>query len=173
MPRNRPRAPTKCQIAFRIARPPRTERCFIAGPRHVPLAAYPSRYHSAPVFERARSLDGEKRSATHNLILQRGSRELAHTGDDGCQPATAAFWGSAVADGHRPSICDNVLYPAWNCWHCDSQPVFAIRGDVGDQSVFEGDFLDFAGKPVTAKRMKRMGYLSRTQRLTGSKCSSM
>ena len=28
-------------------------------------------------------------------------------------------------------------------------------------------------KPVTAKRMKRMGDLSRAQRLTGSKCSSM
>ena len=28
-------------------------------------------------------------------------------------------------------------------------------------------------KPVAAKRMKRMGYLSRTQRLTGPKCSSM
>ena len=28
-------------------------------------------------------------------------------------------------------------------------------------------------KPVTAKRMKRMGYLSRTQGLTESKCSSM
>jgi len=28
-------------------------------------------------------------------------------------------------------------------------------------------------KPVTAKRMKRMGYLSRPQRLTGSKCSLM
>jgi hypothetical protein len=28
-------------------------------------------------------------------------------------------------------------------------------------------------KPVAAKRMKRMGYLSRSQRLTGSKCSSM
>ena len=28
-------------------------------------------------------------------------------------------------------------------------------------------------KPVTAKRMKRMDYLSRPQRLTGSKCSSM
>jgi hypothetical protein len=26
-------------------------------------------------------------------------------------------------------------------------------------------------KPMTAKRMKRMGYLSRTQRATGSKCS--
>jgi hypothetical protein len=26
---------------------------------------------------------------------------------------------------------------------------------------------------VTEKRMKRMGYLSGTQRLTGSKCSSM
>jgi hypothetical protein len=39
---------------------------------------------------------------------------LAHTGDDGRQPATAAFWGRAVADGHRPSICDNVLYHAWS-----------------------------------------------------------
>ena len=28
-------------------------------------------------------------------------------------------------------------------------------------------------KPVTAQRMKRMGYLSRTQGLTESKCSSM
>jgi hypothetical protein len=81
----------------------------------------------------------------NRCLLRCMSPLLAHTGDDGRQPATAAFWGSAVADGHRPSICDNVLYHAWNCWHCDSQPVFAIRGDVGDQSVFEGDFLDFAG----------------------------
>jgi hypothetical protein len=29
------------------------------------------------------------------------------------------------------------------------------------------------GKPVAAKRMKRMGYLSRAQRLTESKCSLM
>ena len=39
--------------------------------------------------------------------------------------------------------------------------------DAGNSSDLQNN------KPVTAKRMKRMGYLSRTQRLTGSKCSSM
>ena len=39
--------------------------------------------------------------------------------------------------------------------------------DAGNSSDLQNN------KPVTAKRMKRMGDLSRAQRLTGSKCSSM
>ena len=43
----------------------------------------------------------------------------------------------------------------------------AQRLDPRDSSKLQDN------KPLTAKRMERMGYLSRTQRLTGAKCSSM
>lgn len=43
----------------------------------------------------------------------------------------------------------------------------AQRLDPRDSSQLQDN------KPLTAKRMERMGYLSGAQRLTGAKCSSM